>query len=94
MKSFALRVRELYPGCPPDREFEIAEFACRKYSARIGRSAGAKSLEVIPVRLAVIAHIRHTETKYDGLLAGGYDRWEARGEVETAVQDVLEKWLG
>jgi hypothetical protein len=94
VNRFALRVRELYPGCPPGSEFEVAEHACRKYSGRVGRSAAAKSLEVNPVRLAVIAHIRHTKTRYDELLAGGYDRWDARSEVESAVQHVLEKWLG
>jgi hypothetical protein len=94
VRKFAFRVRELYPGCPAGREFEIAEHACRKYSGRVGRSAAAKSLEVNPVRLAVIAHIRHTETNYDEPLAGGCDRRDARGEVEAAVQDVLEKWLG
>lgn len=94
VNRFALRVRELYPGCPSGREFEIAEHACRKYSGRVGRSAAAKSLDADPVRLAMIAHIRHTETKYDELLARGYDRQEARWEVEAAVQDVLQKWLG
>jgi len=94
VNRFALRVRELYPGCPPGSEFEVAEHACRKYSERVGRSAAAKSLEVNPVRLAVIAHIRHTKTRYDELLAGGYDRWDARSEVEGAVQHVLEKLLG
>jgi hypothetical protein len=94
VRRFALRVRELYPGCPSGREFEIAEHACWKYSGRVGRSAAAKSLEINPVRLAVIAHIRHTETSYDELLAGGCDRADARREVEAAVQDLLEKWLG
>lgn len=94
VNRFALRVRELYSGCPSGREFEIAEHACRKYSGRVGRSAAAKSLDADPVRLAMIAHIRHTETKYDELLARGYDRQEARWEVEAAVQDVLQKWLG
>jgi hypothetical protein len=93
-RKFALRVRELYPDCPAGREFEIAYHTSRKYSGRVGRSAAAKSLEVNPVRLAVIAHIRHTETNYDELLAGGCDRREARWEVEAGVQDVLEKWLG
>ena len=92
VRKFASRVRELYPGCPPGREFEIAEHACRKYSGRVGRSAAAKSFEVNPVRLAVIAHIRHAETNYDELLAAGCDRWDARREVEAAVEDVLEKW--
>lgn len=90
VNRFALRVRELYSGCPSGREFEIAEHACRKYSGRVGRSAAAKSLDADPVRLAMIAHIRHTETKYDELLARGYDRQEARWEVEAAVQDVLQ----
>jgi hypothetical protein len=94
VRRFASRVRELFPKCPSNREFEIAEFACRKYSGRVGRSAGARSLEVNPVRLAVIAHIRHTETKYDDLLARGYGRWEARAKVEERVRDVLENWEG
>jgi hypothetical protein len=92
VKRFALRVRELYPGCPPGREFEVAEHACLKYSGRVGRSAGAKSLDADPVRLAVIAHIRHTETMYDKLFAGGFDRWGARAKVDGEVQGVLEKW--
>jgi hypothetical protein len=58
----------------------------------VGRSAGAKSLDADPVRLAVIAHIRHTETMYDKLLAGGFDRWTARAEVDGEVQGVLGKW--
>lgn len=94
VKRFALRVRELFPNSPSGREGEIAEFACRKYSGRIGRSAGAQNFDVNPVRLAVIAHIRHTETNYDELLARGYDRWEARAKVEGRVQDVLEDWEG
>jgi hypothetical protein len=44
------------------------------------------------VRLAVIAHIRHTETNYDGLLASGHDRWEARVQVEGVVARVLAQW--
>lgn len=44
------------------------------------------------VRLAVIAHIRHRETKYDDLLAMGHERSEARAEVEEAVDSVLQKW--
>jgi hypothetical protein len=92
--TVALRVRELYPGCPSGREFEIAEHACRKYCGTVGRSAAAKSLEANPVRFAVIAHIRHMDTKYDELLIRGYDRWDARREVEAGVQDILEKWLG
>jgi hypothetical protein len=58
----------------------------------VGRSASAKSLGEDAVRLAVIAHIRHLETDYDRLLARGYDRREARLEVESAVGKVLRSW--
>jgi len=68
---FAKRVRELFPHCPIGREHIIAEHACQKYSGRVGRSAGAKSLEEEFVRLAVIAHVRHAETNYDELLSRG-----------------------
>jgi hypothetical protein len=92
MERFARRVRELFPGCPKGRETAIAEHACRKYSGRVGRSASAKSLDEEAVLLAVIAHIRHRETNYDRLLARGYDRREARVEVEKAVDLVLRNW--
>jgi hypothetical protein len=92
MGSFAKRVRELFPSCPPGREVVIAEHACLKYSGRIGRTATAKSLEENAIRLAVIAHIRHTETQYDRLLAKGFDRREARARVEEKVDEILSKW--
>jgi hypothetical protein len=92
VQQFAERVRELYPRCPTGREVAIAEHACLKYSGRVGRSAEAKHLDEQAIRLAVVAHIRHTETPYDELLAAGYDRWEARGEVEGAVARVLARW--
>ncbi|MBE0447208.1 MAG: DUF2293 domain-containing protein [Actinobacteria bacterium] len=90
--QFAARVRELFPGCPAGREREIAEHACLKYSGRVGRSASAKALDEKAIRLAVVAHLRHRETKYDELLAKGYDRWEARTAVEKTVHQVLQKW--
>ena len=92
IERFAARVRELFPGCPPGQETAIAEHACLKYSGRIGRSAAAKALDEKAVRLAVIAHIRHTETPYDELLVRGYERWEAREQVAEAVDRVLTEW--
>jgi hypothetical protein len=92
VQEFARRVRELYPRCPPGREAAIAEHACLKYSGRVGRSAAAKSYDEQAIRLAVVAHIRHTETRYDELLASGLDRWEARAEVEGKVARVLAAW--
>ena len=92
MDQFAARVRALLPGCPAGREQEIAEHACLKYSGRVGRSASARAFDEAAVRLAVVAHVRHRETKYDQLLARGYDRWDARATVEEAIDRVLEKW--
>jgi hypothetical protein len=92
VNRFEIRVRELFPHCPPGREVAIAEHACLKYSGRVGRSAAAKSFDENAVRLAVIAHIRHTETQYDDLLARGYERWEARAQVKKAVAQVLSGW--
>ena len=90
--QFAARVKELFPGCPAGREREIAEHACLKYSGRVGRSTSAKALDEEAVRLAVVAHLRHRETRYDELLAKGHDRWEARTAVEKTVHEVLRKW--
>jgi hypothetical protein len=92
IKAFAARVREIFPRCPKGREQEIAKHACRKYSGRVGRSAFAKNLDEEAVRLAVIAHIRHSETNYDNLLGSGYPRYEARSEVRARVMDVAERW--
>jgi hypothetical protein len=94
LEQFAALVRQLFPGCPDGREREIAEHACLKYSGRVGRSASAKALDEKAVRLAVIAHLRHRGTKYDELLAKGYDRWEARAAVEKTIDQVLHKWEG
>jgi hypothetical protein len=90
--QFAVRVRELFPGCPPAREWAIAEHACLKYSGRVGRSASAKALDDQAVRLAVVAHVRHRETAYDQLLSQGHERSEARAAVADAVGQVLTRW--
>lgn len=92
IEEFAGRIRQLFPGCPAGREQTIAEHACVKYSGRVGRSAAAKSLDEEAVRLGVIAHIRHTETKYDKLLARGYDRREVRAEVQDDISEILYAW--
>lgn len=63
-----------------------------KYSGRVGRSAEAKRLDEDAVRLAVIAHIRHTETRYDELLLKGIDRKAVRWEVADKVGEILDKW--
>lgn len=92
LRRFAARVRELYPHCPAGREQAIAEHACRKYSGRVGRSAAARELSEEAVNLAVFAHIRHTETLYDDLLAEGRDRFDAREQVRAEVLAIQSRW--
>jgi hypothetical protein len=92
LRSFAGRVREMFPFCPTAREGLIAEHACRKYSGRVGRSAAAKALDEEAVRLAVTAHVRHAETDYDELLLNGIERREARDKVYAKVSRILGRW--
>lgn len=92
IRSFAIRVRQIYPFCPDGREMAIAEHACRKYSGRVGRSSAAKVFDEGAVRLAVKAHIRHAETHYDELLLRFFDRHDARNEVKEAVARILYQW--
>ena len=92
VRRFAGRVRELFPQCPRGREKLIAEHACLKFSGRIGRSAAARALDQNAVHLAVIAHIRHAETTYDELLAKGWERQDARAEVDEQVRGALAAW--
>lgn len=92
VRSFAGRVREMYPFCPAAREHLIAEHACRKYSGRVGRSAAAKSLDEEAVRLAVTAHVRHAETSYDDLLLRGIERRDAREKLYSKVLQILDRW--
>ncbi len=92
IRKFAAHVRELYPNCPRGREALIAEHACRKYSGRVGRSDAAKNFDAHAVRLAVAAHVRHSETNYDELLASMVERSEARTRVRDAVAHILKLW--
>jgi len=92
IRQFATRVRELFPGCPPGREHQIAEHACLKYSGRVGRSAAAKALDEDVVRIAVIAHLRHRETQYDELLMQGWERHDARAEIRLELETALTAW--
>ena len=92
VRQFATRVRELFPGCPQARAERLAEHACRKYSGRVGRSAAAKRFDDTAITLAVVAHLRHTATSYDGLLAQGWDRRDARLEVRQYLARAMETW--
>lgn len=90
--SVAEAIRGLFPGCPADEAARIAVRACEKHSGRVGRTAAAKTLDPEPLRLAVIAHIRHEHTPYDRLLMRQGDRLRARQEVRARIDDVLARW--
>ena len=92
IKAFATKIRTMYPYCPTGKETTIAEHACTKYSGRVGRSANAKELNERAVRLAVTAHIRHTETPYDHLIETTRSRAIARSRVLDQVNTVLRHW--
>jgi hypothetical protein len=90
--EFARQIRMHFPASPAQEAKEIAEHACCKYSGRLGRSAVAKRFDPNAIRLAVVASVRHRFTNYDELLAGGYDRQEARAMVRPAVEALLASW--
>jgi hypothetical protein len=92
VNEFANAIVRQFPGCPPKEANRIAGHACRKYSGRVGRSAAAKRLDPEPVRLAVIAAVRHQSTNYDTLLLQGIERHEARALVSGAVERKLGEW--
>ena len=94
IQSFTERICQLFPGCPSETAISIAEHACTKYSGRVGRSASAKALDENAIGLAVRAHVRHVETPYDKLLMKGWDRAEARLQVQDQVESMLTKWRG
>ena len=92
VQKFAEVIKLYFPKCPKSTSKKIAEHACEKYSGRVGRSANAKEFDAEAVKLAVIAHIRHTKTNYDSLLMQGYAKKEARREIQVKLENVLRIW--
>jgi hypothetical protein len=92
--AFAGATRERYHGAPPGVESSIAEHACQRWSARIGRTAAAKDLDPRAIDLAVLAHIRHLHTRYDEILGSGIDRDTARAMVRADIDHILAEWRG
>ena len=90
--AFARHIRELYPGCPEPESVAVAEHACRKYSGRVGRTAEAKAFDAEAIALAVRAHVRHAHTAYDSMLMAGWDRGEARAQVRSEIEQILQRW--
>ena len=92
VEDFSHHVRHQFPNCSPQETLSIAAHACEKHTGRVGRSASARSFEPAAVELAVRAHVRHVHTTYDQLLARGWERDEARTQVEATVAEVMARW--
>jgi hypothetical protein len=90
--ELAREMRRLFPGCPADRAEAIARHAGMRRSGRVGRTAAARALDPEAITLAVVASVRHEDTRYDELLMSGVDRAEARDHVRPDVDRVLESW--
>ena len=90
--AFAKRILEDFPGCPPEEADVIARHACETGSGRVGRSKTAED----PVRLAVIAYIRHHYTDYeDHFVSGEFDpnaKEYARDRVRPMIEKKLTEW--
>ncbi|BBZ62513.1 DUF2293 domain-containing protein [Mycolicibacterium monacense] len=85
--KFVAAIRELFPGCPPERAEAIAIHA-----ACVGRGAADREWDPDAVRLAVEASVRHVDTDYDELLMAGEYRDTARAKVWDRVESVLSAW--
>ena len=90
--GFAKAIQEQFPACPRERAEAIAAHAALRGSGRVGRSAAGRKLEPEAVTLAVVASVRHTDTRYDSLLMAGVERTEARAQVRSEVDRVLDGW--
>jgi hypothetical protein len=91
-EAFAAEIRRLFPGCPAERAREIAAHASVRGSGRVGRSAAGRALSEGAVISAVVASVRHVDTRYDQLLMSGVPRHEARRRISAAVESVLRGW--
>jgi hypothetical protein len=70
----------------------IAAHTALRGSGRVGRSAAGRALDSEALKLAVVAAVRHGDTRYDDLLMAGVDRAQARAEVREEVAQVLDGW--
>lgn len=85
-------ILELFPSCPPAEARAIAAYTAIRGSGRVGRTAAGRALEKDALTAAVIAAIRHNQTRYDELLMSGYSRIDARDAVRDVVDGVLDRW--
>ncbi|KAJ4261589.1 hypothetical protein NW762_007020 [Fusarium torreyae] len=89
-------LRDLFPRIPNTDRQMIIEHAFRRDPTHKGEKKVGLSEDITlarRVQLAVLAHIRHTHTRYDTLLKE--TTWQnARKVVETLCLDTLVKWRG
>ena len=88
----AREILRLFPGCPAERAAAIAEHTGQRGSGRVGRSAAGRALDESAVTLAVVASVRHRDTRYDPLLMAGVPRDLARERVRPAIDQLLAAW--
>jgi hypothetical protein len=91
-ERMAAEIRRLFPGCPCERASEIARHSAARGTGRVGRSAAGRALAPDAIELAVLASIRHRDTRYDELLMSGVDRQTARAHVADEVASTLKAW--
>lgn len=94
MAAFAAAVRDRFPGCPPGEEVRVARYACRRGTGRVGSVAVESGYLDEAVELAVVAHLRHRFTGYEGALGRGATREQARDQARGAVSALLRAWRG
>lgn len=89
-------IRDLFPRVPNTDRQMIIEHAFRRGTTFKGEKPVGLSEDITlarRVQLAVLAHIRHTHTRYDTLLKE--TTWQnARKVVEGLCLDTLVKWRG
>lgn len=90
--KLARRIVELFPRCPSSRAQAIARHAGQRNSGRVGRTAAGRALDDDAVTAAVIASVRHEDTRYDELMMSGVPRTDARAAVREDIDVVLEQW--
>lgn len=79
-----------FPKMPSNEKEMVLKHGFRKHSGRVGRTSSLPLSR--KVLLAVIAHVRHKHTKYDGLLNTGTARDDARKITRKKIESILRGW--
>jgi hypothetical protein len=90
--QLAKKIVQVFPGCPGRRAEAIARHSGTRGSGRVGRSAAAQALDEAAITSAVVASVRHEDTRYDELLMSGTPRVQAREAVRSDIDRILDAW--